>query len=111
MEMAAKERILLMSMLPATGDIQTLKMLRELRESLAFSEEEGKAIDVRIEQSKDGQIQTIWDANKAAGLPPKDIDVNGVLKALVVKLLQEMADAKPPTLEDKHIELWDLFCG
>jgi hypothetical protein len=110
MKMAVTERILLMSMLPVTGDIQTLKMLRELRESLSFSEEEGKEINVRVEQDED-QIRTMWDGSKAAAMEPKEIEVNGVMKALVVKILQEMANADPPTLEDKHIELWDLFCG
>jgi len=110
MKMAVKDRILLMGMLPAAGNIQTLKMLRELREALSFSEEDGKAIDVRVEPGEGGQIRTMWDAAKAEALPEKDIEVNGVLHALVVDLLKKMAEADPPTLEDQHIELWDLFC-
>ena len=43
------ERVKLLEVLPAQGDLITLKILRKLRETLSFSEEELKSFDVAYE--------------------------------------------------------------
>ena len=49
MELTTIERLKLLEVLPPTGDILTLKIVRKLRETLSFSEEELKLIGARSE--------------------------------------------------------------
>ena len=65
MKLTILERTQLLEALPPQGDILTLKILRKLRETLSFSEEELKAFDSRHEymcpyrgEDKDGQRLT-----------------------------------------------------
>jgi hypothetical protein len=109
MELAAQERMIVLHILPPTGDITTLKALRVFKEDLVLSEEEVKSIDYEVEE-KDGQILSKWNLAKGKELI-KDVDVPPVLHVLIKKSLEDMATAEPPTLEDKHIELWDKFCA
>ncbi len=49
MKLTMAERIKLLETLPPQGDILTLKILRKLRETLSFSEEELKSFDISRE--------------------------------------------------------------
>lgn len=49
MELSIMERIKLLEVLPQQGDLLTLKILRKLRESLSFSEEELKTFSAAYE--------------------------------------------------------------
>ena len=51
MELTTVERLKLLEVLPSEGDILTLKILRKLRETLSFNEEELKEIGARNEYS------------------------------------------------------------
>ena len=117
MELSIKERMTLFGMLPASGDIVTVKALRELRESISISEEIKKEIGYNVKTGKvDGKdvSWTTFDVEKAKKLDEKngmlDVMIPGVITALIVEILNEHANAKPkPTLRDEHIELWDKF--
>ncbi len=49
MELTIIERMKLVELLPPQGDILTLKIVRKLRETLSFSEEELKLMEVKYE--------------------------------------------------------------
>lgn len=49
MELTSVERLKLLEILPPQGDILTLKIVRKLRETLSFNEEELKLMDTRYE--------------------------------------------------------------
>jgi len=50
MKLSVFERMILLNTLPAEGDLTTLKIVRGLRESLSFTEEEHAALNIRIGQ-------------------------------------------------------------
>ena len=63
MKLTTMERVKLLETLPPTGDILSLKILRKLRETLSFSEEELKKFEARHEymcpfqeKDKEGKI-------------------------------------------------------
>jgi len=47
MKLTVQERVVLVTILPAEGDYTTIKLVRKLRESLSFSEEEHKQLNFR----------------------------------------------------------------
>ena len=47
MKLTVPERLILVNILPAESDYTTLKLVRKLRESLSFSEEEHKQLNFR----------------------------------------------------------------
>ena len=57
MELSIKERLLLSGVLPQQGNIATLKIVRQLKEDLSFSEEEFKEINLQ----KSGEDGFRWD--------------------------------------------------
>ena len=107
MELAANERVVLFGLLPDSGDITTMRALRLLKEAIALSEEETKAIDYVV-VAVDGQNMVQWNPEKAKEVV-KEIEISGVMNAMIVGILNDLEKAKG--LKDNHIELWDKFCG
>jgi hypothetical protein len=63
MKLSIVERLRLLEILPQQGDIGTLKIVRRLRETLSFSEEE--VLEKGIVASVDGdKIRYKWDTEK-----------------------------------------------
>lgn len=58
MELTIQERVKLLEILPAQGDLLTLKILRKLRETLSFSEEELTKFGTRYEYVCPSRIET-----------------------------------------------------
>lgn len=61
MKLSITERIALLGVLPKEGNAVTLKLVRELRGDLSFSEDEIKRFSMEI--SADGSVR--WDADSA----------------------------------------------
>jgi len=59
MKLSVLERILLLNALPSEGSLTTIMIIRELRESLSFSEDEHKVLNFRDEPN--GSIK--WTEN------------------------------------------------
>jgi hypothetical protein len=99
MILTIKERFLLLSALPREGDISTIRILRQLRESLSFSEGDHAAFGIK--QVGD---QIHWDSTV-----PQDTDVDIGPKAhvLVQEALKAMNKAKK--LTEDFLPLWDKF--
>jgi hypothetical protein len=98
MKVAVGERIRLLAMLPDVGSILTLKIVRELRSELSFSEEDHKTFNL---QSHEDRIT--WDDNA----PEKEIEFGEKAMEIVKARLTELNDTEQLTVAD--VTLWDKF--
>jgi hypothetical protein len=99
MKLSVKDRIVLLGILPATGDFLTLKIVRQLREELSFTEEETKILNLQ----NDGQ-QVKWDAEAD---PMKDVEIGVTAADLIVASLKKLDEKKELTQET--FELYEIF--
>ena len=102
MELNILERLMLNSILPAQGNIVTLKIVQELKMMLAFSEEE-------IEEHEIDKL----DDNKGIKWNPesneyvKDIPIGPRAMSVIVEELERQDKAKELTAD--FISLYDKF--
>jgi len=94
------DRVTLLGVLPEQGDFVTLKIVRQLRESLSFTEEELR--DLEIKQT-DGRI--FWNSGADHG---KDIQVGEKATDIIVASLKQLNDQKK--LTQQHYDLYEKFC-
>ena len=100
MELTVFERIALLNVLGHfQGDFTTLKIVRELKEALSFTEEEHSALDLRIE---DGQAYWITEADEA-----KDIPIGDKATGIIREQLADLNERK--MLTDDHYSLYVKF--
>ena len=100
MKFNVSARLRLLGILPEQGNLLTLKIVRELREALSFSEKEHKDMNIVF---KDDRIT--W-SDKAKD---KTIKFGDQGKELVEKRLRELNDKDELTLPD--LDLWEKFIG
>jgi hypothetical protein len=98
-QLNALERLTLLSILPAEGNFLTLKLVRELREMLSFSELENK----RLSFVQDGD-QVRWDES---GDILKDCDIGEKMTDLIVETLEELN--KKEQLKLQMFSLYEKF--
>lgn len=102
MKLNVFERLNLLSILPREGDFITLKILRELREDLSFSEEENAKLDFK--QLDDGRVS--WN-NKVAKDLIKDVKIGRKAESIIREELEKLNSQKK--LKDIHLELYEKF--
>jgi hypothetical protein len=94
------ERLLLLNgILPAQGDVASIRILRRFREELSFSEQEQR--DLRLRQEDN---QTRWDNQNE---PVKSIQFGPRIRELIVQGLKESSAKKQ--LTEQHLDLYDRF--
>src|SRR5207247_9230228 len=71
MEFSVQERLILLSILPAEGDLTTLRIVRGLREQLSFSEEEHALLKFNQAENR-----VAWDAEAAKLIDRKSTRLN-----------------------------------
>jgi len=103
MELSIEERLHATMILPREGDITTIKIVRELREALSFSEDEHELFDMTFDQTE-GKVE--WNKEKAI---PVDIPLGPKAMSLIVQALEKLD--KEGKLSEPHISLWDKFIG
>jgi hypothetical protein len=102
MELGVTERFLLLGILGGvTANITELRILRELREELSFSEEEHARLKI-VEEG--GRL--LWEDDPEKPLV-KEVEVGGVARGLIVRRLKEMN--RNGQLADDHLDIIDLF--
>lgn len=102
-EFSVLERFqLLNGVLPAQGDITSIRLLRKFREALSFSEEEHQSLG--FEQVPDRPGLTQW---KDPGGIMKNIEVGPKMRELIVQGLKAVSEAGK--LSDHHLCLVDRF--
>lgn len=118
MKLTVYERLSLQSILPQEGDFITLKLVRKLREALAFSEKEIAEINFRnhwhcpscnetilsAKMPKCGKCSVYmipggkvsWDEDKAKSVV-KDVFMGNKMQALCEETLKKLSEAKKLT--------------
>lgn len=128
MKLEVVERLILQSLLPKEGDYITLKLVRKLREALAFSEKEVAQIDFKnhwrcpkcekVELSaeaikcEDCDIymtpagSVTWDEVKAATVV-KEIHMGDKMRGLCESTLKKLSDEQK--LTEQNMSLFEKF--
>ena len=99
MEFSVSERLVLMDILPKEGSFVTLKILREAKVLLGFSNEEIKVLEI----SQKGEIVK-WNKTKDI---PKKFSLGEIATTLIRTALEELDKANK--LKEEHITLYDKF--
>ncbi|MAH50245.1 hypothetical protein CMI37_30775 [Candidatus Pacearchaeota archaeon] len=101
------ERVLLVNIMPREGSVINLKLLREFRESLSFSEEENKALSLSVDDHGSVHWRLLDDDGNA--IPQvKEIPVNQIMFDIAKKTLAKMN--KDEILKEEHLPLYEKFC-
>jgi hypothetical protein len=98
-----KERLILLASLPKEGDFTTLKIVRNLREDLSFSEEEYKVLNFVV-QPNGGGVK--WNDK---GEKPKEISIGEKATDVIVDALKRLNAEK--RLTEDHFALYEKFVG
>ena len=98
MKLNVFERVILLNVLPKTGNFTNLKILRKLGESLSFNEEENAKLNFRQE----GEM-TLWNEVEII----KNIKIGNVATALIVKELTKLDEEEK--LTNDHFSLCEKF--
>jgi len=131
MKLTIPERLVLVTILPAEGDYTTLKLVRKLRESLSFTEEEHKQLNFRNRfdcpeckaeiysatpakcENKDCKMfnqymqrSNFLTWNENANIV-KDVHMGGKAKELLKSTLQKMSDEKK--LNETYLDAYEKF--
>ena len=102
-QFSVMERFLLLNgVLPAQGDITTIRLLRRVREALSFSEEEHTLLNIR--QAEGNPNQMLWHDPDGH---MKSVEIGPKVRELVVAGLASVSNAGQ--LTDQHLTLWDRF--
>lgn len=99
MELGIKDRIVANALLPAEGDIRTLKTIMKLREAILFNEDEVKEFAITQDG---GRVQ--WDTTKERKV---EIEIGELGKEIICNRLQELDSQKKLTAD--HVAIWDMF--
>lgn len=100
MELGVFDRIILINILPREGDFRTLKILRELRENLAFSEEENEALQFKT--ADDGLVRWVAEADVT-----KDVPIGEVAREVIETAFKALDRQKK--LREEHLDLYERF--
>ena len=95
------ERLMLQGVLPSEGNFVTMRVIRDLRGELSFSETEIAEFEIA-----DGEGQVTWNKSKES---PKDITIGVKATEIIAKALEKM-DAENK-LTQQHLPLYEKFMG
>ena len=94
------DRITLINILPREGDFRTLKQLRQLKEDLAFTDEENAALQFQYEDG--GLVRWQREADV-----PKDIQIGETMHEVIRDTFMRLDQQKK--LREEHLELYERF--
>lgn len=100
MELVIADRINLLNILPAEGNIVTLRVVAGLREALGFSEDDIAAAEIK--QDAAGRIT--WNAAAAVS---KDVEVGDTGREIIKAALKKLDDEQKLTAG--LVPIWDKF--
>ncbi len=99
MNLNTHDRLILLGTLPKEGDFATLKIVRQLREDLSFSEEEIKRL--HLQRTPEGYT---WEPGADV---PRDIAIGEKATDIIVEALQHLNAEK--RLTESHYALYERF--
>ena len=100
MLLSVGERLVLLSVLPVEGNFLTLKLMRELKENLSFTEDEHKYYNFK---QAEGKVE--WDNDNQE----KEIPIGEKATDIVVDALKKLDEQKKLHME--HYSLYEKFIG
>jgi len=113
MELSVLDRLKLLEALPPQGDIGTLKIIRQLKEKLSFTEEEIQDMEISFkasEEVKDGVAHPVieynWNREKAKILIVEFKPT--ALNILAVALKKLNREGK---LTEQYVSIYEKFFG
>ena len=101
MKLTIHERLILLGVLPGEGDFTTLRIIRELRESLSFSEEEHKVLKFQFQDN-----QVTWESKAEKD---KEVHIGERATDIIRGAFKQLNDQKRLRLE--HMDLYERFIG
>jgi len=104
MKLGIADRIVLLNLLPAEGNIITLRVVNELRSELSFSEEELKEAKIVTEAGPEGQGRTNWDGSANV---EKDVKIGDTAKGIIVAALKKLNDEEKLTAQ--FVPMYEAF--
>lgn len=99
MELDIMERVMLLNILPMQGNIVTLKLVDELRQTLSFDEADIEAATI-MQDDETGRVT--WEENTV-----KEFNLGKKTTEIIVKTLEKMNTDE--TLTPQHMSLCEKF--
>lgn len=99
MELSVFERLILLNVLPKEGDLTTIRIVRKLRESLSFTEDE----HAKLQFTQEGD-RVIWLPGVVGDVP---IEIGPKATELIRATLEGLDKQKK--LTEEHLDLCDKF--
>ena len=105
MKLTIGERFAVLGLLPNKASITTIRIVRQLREALSFSEEEHERFKIKETRIDDGKtLVTTWDPKV---VEVKEVEFGGVATSIVVNALTRLE--KEESITEALISVWDKF--
>lgn len=113
MELKVYDRLILLNILPAQGDIFTLKLIRKLREALSFTEEEHETLQFKVSGQTyevDGELKTVpegvvhWNTEMDA---LKEISIGQKAKEIIKERFEEISKQK--SMNEAQLNVYEKF--
>ena len=99
MKLNVAERLVLLNLLPREGGITTLRIVRELRDNLSFSEEEHKTLQFKSEDNG-----TQWESD---AIGETEIEIGPRAYTLIAEILEKLD--KDEKLVEDYMSGWEKF--
>ena len=100
MKLSIGDRLALLSVMPSEGSITTLRIVRELKDNLSFSEVEHSELEL---ENAEGGVR--W--NRDATDPMKDVPIGEKATDTIMEALERMNSRG--NLMEAHMGIWDIF--
>ena len=105
MELSVFERLNLLNILPKEGDITTIRLVRELREKLSFTEEEHNELQIT---SEGDTVKWKTEDDKGKLIPQtKEIEFGHTAFGIITNALKKLNEQKK--IKEEHLELYEKF--
>lgn len=102
MKLTVPERIALLGVMPAQGNVITLRIIKELQNQLGFTEEELKYYKLKNTIHPDGSVSISWNPELAN--ETKDVEIGDVAKGIIADQLERLNS------QDKlHVSMIPLY--
>lgn len=104
MLLSVRDRLMLLNILPPEGDFITLRIVRDLKRELSFSEQEIKDLKIVSEPNV-----VRWDEKAEAEQGEKEVEIGSKATAIIVDVLVRLDKEKK--LMEGHVSLYEKFIG
>lgn len=105
MKLTLQERFTILKILPVEVNFVTLKIVRDVQDSLAVSEKETKEWQVEEVRLEGGQVATRW--NEKGSKAKTDLAIGARASEVIAEALEELDKAKK--LTNEHFTIYEKF--